>query len=506
MALRFDLGTLRPAKRMADGRVRAEAHIARIGIQEYVRADGRVIRELRPRDEVMSQASLDSFALVPVTNHHPPEPNGVTADNARRYMVGALGEKIIADDDHVRAPLMVADKLTIEAMDAGDVEVSAGYTCDLDETSGTDPVFGRYDAIQRNIRGNHVAVALPVGMARAGSKARVRMDDAIAFARERSSRAVRMDDVAFVRRADAELTTAVDGHQHLIDLQPSFGDRMSGTTSWSMAEGADAGHEHAWVRNSDGTITIAEAAGHTHALIDRPGMDSRPPTGQDHVDHKPRRRGTAMPIKRDTKNDKLTIEIAAEELRKAETRADTAEESLAREKKRADDAEGRVDSLEKEIEALKANQLDEKEIAKRDSTIETLTKKLAKETSRADAAESPERFQAGVKRRVKIVQASAAILGDKMVVDTATDRELMCAVVEKLHGVSIDKERSDDYVTARFDAAVEGFMQGGDMLERLREITRGKEPEVHEDTGAAARAKYVQRQQDAWKTKSATAK
>lgn len=214
MALRVDIGTLRPAKRLADGRVRVDAHISRIGIQEYMNRDGSTRRELRLPEHVFDPASLESFEQLPVTNLHPPE--AVTTDNAREYMVGASGDRIVRDDDHVRAPLMVADKQTIDALDGGEVGVSCGYFCDLVEKPGTHPQFGKYDAIQTNIRGNHIAVAVP--NPRAGKTARVRMDDQIAMARfaaqsapKDSRRSVHMDDAAVMVQDVDERSTPTRG-------------------------------------------------------------------------------------------------------------------------------------------------------------------------------------------------------------------------------------------------------------------------------------------------------
>ena len=57
-------------------------------------------------------------------------------------------------------------------MERGKLEISCGYTCDTEEKPGTHPIWGDYDAIQRNILGNHVAI---VDQGRAGT-AKVRMD------------------------------------------------------------------------------------------------------------------------------------------------------------------------------------------------------------------------------------------------------------------------------------------------------------------------------------------
>lgn len=170
---RSDISTLQPAERLVDGRVRAKAYITRAGIFEYMDEDGQISRELRDPSDVFDPASLASFQQVPVTNDHPP--GLLTAKTAKQYMVGATGEAVSRVDDHVMASLMVADSATIDAMNRGKLEVSCGYTCDMDDTPGVHPVWGSYDRRQKNIRGNHVAI---VDCARAGRTARIRLDGA----------------------------------------------------------------------------------------------------------------------------------------------------------------------------------------------------------------------------------------------------------------------------------------------------------------------------------------
>lgn len=170
-ALRIDIGQLRPAKRLADGRLVAEGLLTRAGVFTYRNPDGTERRELRPPEEVFRSDALESFAMTPVTNEHPPEL--ITSKNAKRYAVGAVGENVKRDEDHVRAKLTVYDADTIAQMEAGKASLSCGYEVDVDETPGEHPLYGRYDCIQRNVRGNHVAI---VEKGRAGDAARVRMD------------------------------------------------------------------------------------------------------------------------------------------------------------------------------------------------------------------------------------------------------------------------------------------------------------------------------------------
>lgn len=171
MAQRYDLGSLRPPERMANGWLRADAMLTRTGVFTYRNADGTEHKELRLDSEVFAPAALASFGLVPLTLDHPP--TMLDAQNAKQYSVGAVGENIRRDGDFVRASLLVTDAKAITELEAGKQQVSCGYSCDLVEEPGVHPTFGKYDAVQRNIRGNHVAI---VDVGRAGPEARVRLD------------------------------------------------------------------------------------------------------------------------------------------------------------------------------------------------------------------------------------------------------------------------------------------------------------------------------------------
>ncbi len=173
MAFRYDVGSMRPPQRMPDGRLRADAAITRAGVFVYRNPDGTERREYRPRDEVFKFDSLSTFADVPVTDDHPPEM--LTARNARQYAVGHVSGAPRRDGDMLLAQLVIIDEAVVAKMDAGKTQLSCGYECDLELTPGVSPEGERYDAVQRAIRGNHVAL---VDVGRAGPEARVRMDAA----------------------------------------------------------------------------------------------------------------------------------------------------------------------------------------------------------------------------------------------------------------------------------------------------------------------------------------
>ncbi|KRE07446.1 hypothetical protein ASE63_22365 [Bosea sp. Root381] len=160
-------------RRTGDGYLVADAKVARTGIQIYHgREVGKPemdqVRVFRPEAEVFSDKALASFAHRPVTNDHPAE--AVGARNWRQHSVGMTGGDIARDGEFVRVPMTVMDQAAIDAVEAGKRELSMGYACDLDFTAGTTPAGEAYDAIQKNIRGNHLAI---VAAGRAGPQCRI---------------------------------------------------------------------------------------------------------------------------------------------------------------------------------------------------------------------------------------------------------------------------------------------------------------------------------------------
>lgn len=126
--------------------------VARIGIQEYRRADGTIRREFRPPEEVFHADALASMRGKPITVDHPVS-GRVTSKDAHRVVVGTMLAEGKQDGEHVRTDI------TIHSPDAiGDRrELSLGYTAVLDETPG-EWNGQKYDAIQRTIRVNHLSV------------------------------------------------------------------------------------------------------------------------------------------------------------------------------------------------------------------------------------------------------------------------------------------------------------------------------------------------------------
>lgn len=163
--------------RSADGFLKLRARSARAGVYDYLGAEvdpegktfkaDQLVKVYRPADEVFDKASLASFVGRPITNDHPAVP--VNASNWRDHARGAIFGAV-KDGDYVGFDLAFMDAATIADIDAGKRELSNGYSCDLIVEDGVSPDGVSFQAVQRNIRGNHCAL---VDRGRAGSDCRV---------------------------------------------------------------------------------------------------------------------------------------------------------------------------------------------------------------------------------------------------------------------------------------------------------------------------------------------
>lgn len=172
-ARRFDLSRVDATEVTPSGGLRIPARATRSGVLEYHDADGRTWGELRPDAEVFSAESLASLRAATLTELHPP--SLVSPATWKRLAVGHTGDDVRKDGEFVAVSVVVQDAETLARVRSGElVELSCGYSCDLDETPG---VFdGKpYQRVQRAIRYNHVALG-PEGWGRAGSDVRLHLD------------------------------------------------------------------------------------------------------------------------------------------------------------------------------------------------------------------------------------------------------------------------------------------------------------------------------------------
>ena len=153
-----------------DGFLKGRAVVTNVGVFKYVLPDGSIQRELRLPEEVFAMDSLDSLKMIPVTNGHPREK--VNSENVKKYQVGFVGDSVHTDPYHVSVPVTISDPDTIAESKGGRNSFSCGYNVDLEYKSGT-WMGVDYDAIQRNIRYNHLAV---VDRGRAGDAVTMKFD------------------------------------------------------------------------------------------------------------------------------------------------------------------------------------------------------------------------------------------------------------------------------------------------------------------------------------------
>lgn len=169
--VRFDYRKFEKATKTDAGFLKAPVYATRVGVFKYMKADGTILREYRPAEEVFRPDSMESLAGVPLTNRHPA--GLLNSKNAKSHMVGYTSDKVDREDLFIKTLVTITDEDTIKDVELKGIrEVSCGYTCELEMKSGT---FDgeEYDAIQRNIKYNHLAL---VEKGRAGRDVRLKLD------------------------------------------------------------------------------------------------------------------------------------------------------------------------------------------------------------------------------------------------------------------------------------------------------------------------------------------
>jgi len=161
--IRFDNVEFKAVK-TDEGFIKDTPIIGRTGLLTYVQPDGTIRTEYRPPEEAFAEDSLKSIEAKPITvGHH----GLVTSANAKSIKpVGTVLSEAKQDGDNIRADVVIYN------LDCSERDLSCGYSLDLDETPGVTPSGERYDAVQRNIRYNHLAI---VQKGRAGN-ARLNFD------------------------------------------------------------------------------------------------------------------------------------------------------------------------------------------------------------------------------------------------------------------------------------------------------------------------------------------
>lgn len=129
----------------------------------------------RPEEELNNPETIESFKLTPWIPYH--EMLGDKYTNAEEVGVqGVTGEDVYFKDGTLYSNLKLFGNDLKQSIKDGLKELSCGFGCVWQVISGITPDGKTYDAIQRRIRGNHLA-SVPNG--RMGSEVAVVMDRVI---------------------------------------------------------------------------------------------------------------------------------------------------------------------------------------------------------------------------------------------------------------------------------------------------------------------------------------
>lgn len=113
----------------------------------------------RPEEELSDEETINSFKLLPFTDEHAmlgSEDEGMLPAE-KKGVHGVIGEDVYYSDGYLKGNLKIFSEKLADLINSGKKELSIGYRCLYDMTPG---VYNgeKYDGIQRNIRGNHLAL------------------------------------------------------------------------------------------------------------------------------------------------------------------------------------------------------------------------------------------------------------------------------------------------------------------------------------------------------------
>lgn len=140
--------------------------ISKVGVFPYLgksigappdQAD-KVFMVLRPAEELSNVDCIESFKLVPIIDEHTMlgTQQGMTPAE-KKGVHGTTGQEIYFENGVLYANLKIFSDTLQDVIENIKKDISLGYRCIYEFTSGM--LDGtKYDAVQRNIRGNHLAI------------------------------------------------------------------------------------------------------------------------------------------------------------------------------------------------------------------------------------------------------------------------------------------------------------------------------------------------------------
>lgn len=136
--------------------------LTKVGVFDYLGAEiggdepDRIYKVYRPEDELRNPETIDSFKLLPFVDEHTWVGDG-GMPTEKKGVQGIIGENIIYKKPYLYGNIKILSESLKTALAGGKVELSAGYKCRYDFESG-EFEGQQYDAIQRDIRANHLAL------------------------------------------------------------------------------------------------------------------------------------------------------------------------------------------------------------------------------------------------------------------------------------------------------------------------------------------------------------
>lgn len=134
------------------------AHVTSAGVFPYNDGKGGIRMEYRPIEEVSAPEFLRSMQGIPLTNLHPKGPK-----NSKDSIIGLVKSEGVAEETqdpkfpvNVRSEIVVHDAEHVTSTKVRGL--SLGFSCDVIEEGGLTPWGEKYDAIQRNLRADHLAL------------------------------------------------------------------------------------------------------------------------------------------------------------------------------------------------------------------------------------------------------------------------------------------------------------------------------------------------------------
>lgn len=492
LAQRFDFATVknRP-QRTPQGFLRIDANVTRTGVLIYRQPDGSEFRELRLPEEVFNADSLASLADAPVTDLHPKQ-GLVTPSNSTELSRGHVAGQAVREDSFVAAKIVVVDEALIKAVERGDRrEVSCGYTCRLDATPGV--YEGQpYDAIQRNIVYNHVALG-PKGWGRAGGEVALKMDSGLVSYESKAGSGPdewyqEPVESAVGRMVREKLKEMGKGEGHLAE--------HLGIDIWSVK---------AFLNGAWGAIRSG------HAMMNPNAM--RPPE-------------TGLAKSADFQSVASFIGADAAELFKLVPESERGDGSTQKPKQRKamETIVIKIDGVDYEMPKAVAPHV-ERAVAAKDAAIKAAGEKVDALQAKADGekvradglaaeleatktklveAESQARIDGLVAERVGLETIARKLLGADARFDGKSNKDIKIECIAKVDEKFDAKDKSDIYIQGRFDGVVNGVTAEAERADKKDDAARAALDARNKNGGVVpdadkARADAKERSANAWR-------